>query len=89
MDMLILSAFYAQLEKEIQNEVKTCFGSDDEPIVAPQVSLASQKKKTLLPDSPQRFDSCVCILGKQSFTSGRRYWVVQVGSGSESHVLKK
>ncbi|XP_035760119.1 tripartite motif-containing protein 16-like [Neolamprologus brichardi] len=54
-----------------------------------KVSLASQKKKTLLPDSPQRFDSCVCILGKQSFTSGRRYWVVQVGSGSESHVLKK
>lgn len=87
MDMLILSAFYAQVEKEIQNE--SFFGSDDEPIVDPQVSLASQKKKTLLPDSPQRFDSCVCILGKQSFTSGRRYWVVQVGSGSGSHVLKK
>ncbi|XP_076737750.1 E3 ubiquitin-protein ligase TRIM39 [Maylandia zebra] len=48
-----------------------------------KVSLASQKKKTLLPDSPQRFDSCVCILGKQSFTFGRRYWVVQVGDKSD------
>ncbi|XP_031582916.1 zinc finger protein RFP-like [Oreochromis aureus] len=48
-----------------------------------KVSLASQKKKTPLPDSPQRFDSCVCILGKQSFTSGRRYWVVQVGDKTD------
>ncbi|XP_030609870.1 nuclear factor 7, ovary-like [Archocentrus centrarchus] len=48
-----------------------------------KVSLTNQKKKTPLPDNPQRFDSCVCILGKQSFTSGRRYWVVQVGDKTD------
>ncbi|XP_042257245.1 E3 ubiquitin-protein ligase TRIM39-like [Thunnus maccoyii] len=43
-----------------------------------RVSISCQKKNAPLPDNPQRFDSCVCVLGKQSFASGRRYWVVQV-----------
>ncbi|XP_072318698.1 E3 ubiquitin-protein ligase TRIM39-like [Eucyclogobius newberryi] len=34
-------------------------------------------KKTL-PDSPLRFDRCVCVLGKQSFSSGRFYFEVKV-----------
>lgn len=48
-----------------------------------KVSLSSQKKKVSLPDNPQRFDSCVCVLGKQSFISGRRYWEVQVGDKTD------
>ncbi|KAF5888863.1 butyrophilin subfamily 1 member A1-like isoform X1, partial [Clarias magur] len=31
-----------------------------------------------LPDTPQRFDVCVGVLGKQSFSSGRFYYEVQV-----------
>uniref|UniRef100_A0A8C6WLX9 Uncharacterized protein n=1 Tax=Neogobius melanostomus TaxID=47308 RepID=A0A8C6WLX9_9GOBI len=31
-----------------------------------------------LPDSPQRFDTCAIVLGKQSFSSGRFYFEVQV-----------
>uniref|UniRef100_A0A3B4B7E4 B30.2/SPRY domain-containing protein n=1 Tax=Periophthalmus magnuspinnatus TaxID=409849 RepID=A0A3B4B7E4_9GOBI len=31
-----------------------------------------------LPDSPLRFNKCVCVLGKQSFSSGRFYFEVQV-----------
>uniref|UniRef100_A0A8C6SVP0 E3 ubiquitin-protein ligase TRIM21-like n=1 Tax=Neogobius melanostomus TaxID=47308 RepID=A0A8C6SVP0_9GOBI len=31
-----------------------------------------------LPDSPQRFDYCAMVLGKQSFSSGRFYFEVQV-----------
>ncbi|XP_053537900.1 E3 ubiquitin-protein ligase TRIM39 [Ictalurus punctatus] len=31
-----------------------------------------------LPDTPQRFNPCVCVLGKQSFSSGRFYYEVQV-----------
>ncbi|XP_029969401.1 uncharacterized protein LOC115404271 [Salarias fasciatus] len=31
-----------------------------------------------LPDNPKRFDTCVDVLGKQSFSSGRHYFEVQV-----------
>uniref|UniRef100_A0A8P4GBU7 B30.2/SPRY domain-containing protein n=1 Tax=Dicentrarchus labrax TaxID=13489 RepID=A0A8P4GBU7_DICLA len=31
-----------------------------------------------LPDNPQRFDTCVYVLAKQSFSSGRFYYEVQV-----------
>ncbi|XP_008277910.1 E3 ubiquitin-protein ligase TRIM39-like [Stegastes partitus] len=48
-----------------------------------KVNVSGQKTRTRLPDNSQRFDSCVCVLGKQSFTSGRRYWVVQVGDKTD------
>uniref|UniRef100_A0A8C6WSB1 Uncharacterized protein n=1 Tax=Neogobius melanostomus TaxID=47308 RepID=A0A8C6WSB1_9GOBI len=41
-----------------------------------QVHCGDVKKK--LPDSTQRFDRCACVLGKQSFSSGRFYFEVQV-----------
>uniref|UniRef100_A0A8C6SX75 Uncharacterized protein n=1 Tax=Neogobius melanostomus TaxID=47308 RepID=A0A8C6SX75_9GOBI len=41
-----------------------------------QVHDTDVKKK--LPDSPQRFDYCIMVLGKQSFSSGRFYFEVQV-----------
>ncbi|KAM3857544.1 zinc finger protein RFP-like [Diretmus argenteus] len=44
-----------------------------------QVSLIYKQNPVPLPDDPRRFDACVCVLGKQGFTGGRRYWVVQVG----------
>ncbi|XP_063333426.1 E3 ubiquitin-protein ligase TRIM21-like [Pelmatolapia mariae] len=31
-----------------------------------------------LPDNPERFSQCVCVLGEQSFSSGRFYFEVQV-----------
>ncbi|XP_053199118.1 E3 ubiquitin-protein ligase TRIM39-like [Scomber japonicus] len=46
-----------------------------------KVSVSSQQRK--LPENPGRFDSCVSVLGKQSFTFGRRYWVVQVGDKTD------
>ncbi|XP_074518392.1 E3 ubiquitin-protein ligase TRIM21-like [Halichoeres trimaculatus] len=45
--------------------------------------VSSQKKKDPVTDSPQRFDACVCVLGKQGFKSGRRYWEVQVGDKTD------
>ncbi|XP_020483752.2 E3 ubiquitin-protein ligase TRIM39 [Labrus bergylta] len=36
-----------------------------------------------LPDNPERFSSCVCVLGKQSFSSGRFYFEVQVKGKTE------
>ncbi|KAM9352533.1 E3 ubiquitin-protein ligase TRIM21-like [Symphorus nematophorus] len=41
-----------------------------------QVKHSDVKKK--LPDNPERFDTCVCVLAKQSFSSGRFYYEVQV-----------
>ncbi|XP_034542891.1 E3 ubiquitin-protein ligase TRIM21-like [Notolabrus celidotus] len=41
-----------------------------------QVHLSDVKKN--LPDNPERFSHCVSVLGKQSFSSGRFYFEVQV-----------
>ncbi|XP_040893037.1 E3 ubiquitin-protein ligase TRIM21-like [Toxotes jaculatrix] len=41
-----------------------------------QVNDGDVRKK--LPDNPQRFDHCTNVLGKQSFSSGRFYFEVQV-----------
>ncbi|XP_067379738.1 E3 ubiquitin-protein ligase TRIM39-like isoform X1 [Channa argus] len=50
---------------------------------ADRKKVSCQKNKIPVPDNTQRFDSCVCVLGKQSFTSGRYYWVVQVGDKTD------
>ncbi|XP_067441697.1 E3 ubiquitin-protein ligase TRIM39-like [Thunnus thynnus] len=41
-----------------------------------QVNHGDVKKN--LPNNPERFSSCVCVLGKQSFSSSRFYFEVQV-----------
>ncbi|XP_060730823.1 E3 ubiquitin-protein ligase TRIM39-like [Tachysurus vachellii] len=41
-----------------------------------QVTRGDTRQK--LPDTPQRFDYCVMVLGQQSFSSGRFYYEVQV-----------
>ncbi|KAF1394427.1 hypothetical protein PFLUV_G00000160 [Perca fluviatilis] len=53
------------------------FLSDDRKQVNDRdlLSLLLRKK---LPDNPERFSKCACVLGKQSFSSGRFYFEVQV-----------
>uniref|UniRef100_A0A8C9X6Y5 Uncharacterized protein n=1 Tax=Sander lucioperca TaxID=283035 RepID=A0A8C9X6Y5_SANLU len=46
-----------------------------------QVNLGDVRKN--LPDNPERFSYRVCVLGKQSFSSGRFYFEVQVKGKTE------
>ncbi|XP_023286231.1 E3 ubiquitin-protein ligase TRIM21-like isoform X1 [Seriola lalandi dorsalis] len=41
-----------------------------------QVNHSDVRKN--LPDNPERFSDCLCVLGKQSFSSGKIYYKVQV-----------
>nr|XP_015830353.2 E3 ubiquitin-protein ligase TRIM21 [Nothobranchius furzeri] len=48
-----------------------------------KVSVSSQNRRPSLLNDPHSFDSCVAVLGKQSFTSGKRFWEVKVGDKTD------
>ncbi|CAL8326149.1 unnamed protein product [Lota lota] len=56
----------------------------------PRLILSEDLKKVkcgdrlqLLPDGPARYDRVVCVLGRESFSSGRHYWEVEVAGKSD------
>ncbi|XP_073715989.1 E3 ubiquitin-protein ligase TRIM39-like [Misgurnus anguillicaudatus] len=56
----------------------------------PKLALSEDRKQVRdgdnqhkVPDNPERFDKCVCVLGKEGFTSGRFYFEVQVKDKTE------
>lgn len=51
-----------------------------------QRSLQLAEERRNMPNNPERFDWHYCVLGCKSFTSGRRYWEVEVGDRKEWHV---
>ncbi|KAI4895147.1 hypothetical protein NFI96_002853, partial [Prochilodus magdalenae] len=45
--------------------------------------LRHTEKRQNLPDNPERFDRCPCVLGKGGFSSGRFYYEVQVSGKTD------
>ncbi|XP_059192140.1 E3 ubiquitin-protein ligase TRIM21-like isoform X7 [Centropristis striata] len=74
--------FEAELKRVQQSAVDLTLDPDT---AQPDLILSSDGKqvncgnvKKNLPDNPERFDYCVNVLAKQSFSSGRFYYEVQV-----------
>nr|XP_040018209.1 nuclear factor 7, ovary-like [Gasterosteus aculeatus aculeatus] len=74
------------LEVELKRVQQSAVDVTLDPDTAhPQLILSDDGKqvkhgdvKKNLPDNPERFNQCVVVLGKQSFSSGRFYYEVQV-----------
>ncbi|XP_033941530.1 E3 ubiquitin-protein ligase TRIM21-like [Pseudochaenichthys georgianus] len=71
-----------ELKRVQQNEVEVTLDPDT---AHPKLILSDDGKQVKLsnvwkdlPDNPERFDTCACVLAKQSFSSGRFYYEVQV-----------
>ncbi|XP_033985518.1 E3 ubiquitin-protein ligase TRIM39-like [Trematomus bernacchii] len=74
------------LEAELKRVQKYAVDVTLDPNTAhPDLNLSGDGKQVRdsdveknLPDNPERFSKCTCVLGKQSFFSGRFYFEVQV-----------
>ncbi|KAI4795856.1 hypothetical protein KUCAC02_029609 [Chaenocephalus aceratus] len=76
-----------ELKRVQQSEVEVTLDPDT---AQPELILSADGKQVKhgdvrknLPDNPKRFDSCVSVLAKQSFSSGRFYHEVQVKGKTE------
>nr|XP_047911630.1 butyrophilin subfamily 1 member A1-like isoform X5 [Anser cygnoides] len=64
-----------------QNRVKVTLDADTaHPMLVLSQDQTSVRRETewqQVPDTPERFDTCCCVLGREEFREGRHFWEVE------------